>query len=322
MELPSALRAAVDAALHDIPFGEISKAAAILSARYRAELRDGRMHLSDDLFALAYLATRLPATYAAIHAALSATAETLPGFAPRTHLDAGAGPGSAVWAARDIWPEMETATLLEGSPAIRAQGAALMQHASLSGADWLDADLLAPLPDLSADLVTLAYVLDELAPEKRSMLIRELWARTSGLLLVVEPGTPAGWQRILSARDVLIAEGAHIAAPCPHALPCGITPPDWCHFARRVARSRLHRQAKNADVPWEDEKFIYIAGTRLAPQPAPSRVLAPPRTASGQIRMKLCAPDTSVAEHLITRRDGAAFKTARRLDWGDEGPEL
>ncbi len=322
MELPLALRAAVDAVLHDIPLSEISKASAVLSARYRAELRDGRMHLSDDLFALAYLATRLPATYAAIHAALSATTERLPGFAPLSQLDAGAGPGSAVWAARDIWPDLTKATLLEGSPAIRAQGAALMNHAGMAGVDWLHADLLAPLPDLRADLVTLTYVLDELAPEKRAVLVRDLWARTTGLLLVVEPGTPAGWQRILSARDVLIAEGAHIAAPCPHVLACGIAPPDWCHFSRRVARSRLHRQAKNADLPWEDEKFIYIAAARAPAIPAQSRVLAPPRTASGQIRLKLCAPDASVAEHLITKRDGPTFKTARRLDWGDEGPGL
>ena len=320
MELPPALRAAIDAALHDIPLAELSKAASTLSARYRAETRDGRFHLADDLFALAYLATRLPATYAALYAAMTAASETVPDFAPRTLLDAGAGPGSAFWAAREIWPEMETALLIEGSPAIRERGAALMREAGLAGGEWRAADLRTPLPEARADLVTLAYVLDELAPERRAPLIRDLWTRTSGLLLIVEPGTPAGWQRVLAARDLLIAAGARIAAPCPHALPCPVTPPDWCHFARRVARSRLHRQAKDADVPWEDEKFIYLAASRLPARPASSRVLAPPRGASGQIRLKLCAADGSVRERLFTRRDGDAYKAARRTDWGGAGP--
>ena len=37
--------------------------------------------------------------------------------------------------------------------------------------------------------------------------------------------------------------GANILAPCPHARPCPLAAPDWCHFSARVARSRLHREA-------------------------------------------------------------------------------
>jgi ribosomal protein RSM22 (predicted rRNA methylase) len=69
---------------------------------------------------------------------------------------------------------------------------------------------------------------------------------------VVEPGTPKGWQRILAARSRLIENGDHTIAPCPHRDACPISVPDWCHFSRRVARSRIHRRAKDADVPWDD----------------------------------------------------------------------
>ena len=87
MELPSALRAAVDQALEGISTAEIAKAAEALSQRYRSETRDGQYHLGDDPSARAYLAVRLPATYAAIRASMSALAELRPEFAPRTMLD-------------------------------------------------------------------------------------------------------------------------------------------------------------------------------------------------------------------------------------------
>ena len=104
MGLPAALRHAVDQALDGIALGDLTAAAGRLSRRYRAEIRDGRFHLGDDLAALAYLTTRLPATYAAIRAALAMVTERLPDLRPDRQLDLGAGPGTAFWAARDCWP--------------------------------------------------------------------------------------------------------------------------------------------------------------------------------------------------------------------------
>ena len=105
-------------------------------------------------------------------------------------------------------------------------------------------------------------------------------------------------------------------APCPHANECPLQPPDWCHFARRVARSRLHRQAKSADVPWEDEKFSYVAVSRKQATAVGARVIARPRKASGRVTLKLCRPDGSAGDQLFSRRDGAQFKRASRSDWG------
>ena len=97
--------------------------------------------------------------------------------------------------------------------------------------------------------------------------------------------------------------------------------PTGCHFARRVARSRLHRLAKNADVPWEDEKYIFIAASRTPGGRPAARVLAPPQSASGTVRLKLCKDDGSVAAKLVRKREGAPFKMARRLGWGDTVPQ-
>ncbi|MCH4541714.1 methyltransferase type 11 [Ochrobactrum sp. POC9] len=318
MELPASLRQAVDAALEGVALADLKRASELLSRRYRAETRDGRMHISDDLAAKAYLAARLPATYAAVRASLDSAAEVCPDFAPQSMLDVGAGPGTALWAAKQCWPTLQAATMIEASPAIRAVGNDLSQNSGLPDLDWRAGDVVREKLDFpQADLVTIAYVLDELAPEKRLGLIERLWAAVRHMLVIVEPGTPAGWQRILDARRALIAEGAIIAAPCPHQLDCPLVAPDWCHFSRRVARSRIHRLTKEAEVPWEDEKFIYLAAVRETVGDVEARIIAPTRVGGGKVSVKLCKDNGSAEERLLTKRDGDLFRWARRADWGD-----
>lgn len=322
MELPASLRQAVDAALEGVALADLKRASEMLSRRYRAETRDGRMHISDDLAAKAYLAARLPATYAAVRASLDSVAEVLPHFAPHSMLDVGAGPGTVLWAAKQCWSTLHSATMIEASPAIRAVGSELSQGSGLAELDWRAGDVVREKLDFpEADLVSIAYVLDELAPENRQKLIERLWASARQMLVIVEPGTPAGWQRILNARRTLIDQGAHIAAPCPHQLDCPLVAPDWCHFSRRVARSRIHRMTKEAEVPWEDEKFIYLAAVRQLSGSVEARVIAPTRVGGGKVSLKLCRNDGSAEERLFTKRDGDFFRWARRADWGDAYPE-
>jgi len=318
MELPPRLRQAVDKMLEGTPLPALQAAANQLSRRYRSETRDGHLHVGEMIAAKAYLAARLPATYAAIRRAISDVAELNAGDAPRTLMDVGAGPGTALWAALEEWPQIEEAILIEASEAMRQVGESLAQEIGPTRLSWRDMKIEGGLPGIEpADLVTLCYVLDELEPATAEALIGRLWALTKEVLLIVEPGTSAGWQRILKARRELIEAGAHIMAPCVHQITCPIVEPDWCHFSRRVARSRIHRLAKGGEVPWEDEKFVYIAASRLPSSARRSRVLAPPKVASGMVRLKLCNPEGEVEERLVTRREGAGFKAAKRLAWGD-----
>jgi ribosomal protein RSM22 (predicted rRNA methylase) len=317
MELPPPLRQAIDRALDGIALTDLAAAAAALSERYREERHDSRLHVASRRDALAYVAVRMPATYAAVRASFDAIAEAKPDFTPKTMLDIGAGPATALWAAADCWPALADALLVEASPVLRACGEELAAEAELPQMTWRIANVASDAIDgAPRDLVTLAYVLNELAPNVRQSALERLWRLTADTLVIVEPGTPAGWQRILAARRQLIDSGAHVIAPCPHAHECPLQPPDWCHFARRVARSRLHRQAKGAEVPWEDEKFSYVALSRRPAPAAGARVIARPRKASGRVTLKLCRPDGSARDQLFSRRDGDRFKRAWRSDWG------
>jgi ribosomal protein RSM22 (predicted rRNA methylase) len=232
-------------------------------------------------------------------------------------LDIGAGPGTALWAAADCWPGLADAVLVEASPIFRACGKQLAAAAHLPRMNWRAANVAREAIETTPrDLVTIAYLLNEVPPEARRPALARAWEATADTLIVIEPGTPAGWQRILAARRQLIEAGGHVIAPCPHAQACPLVAPDWCHFAERVARSRLHRQAKGADVPWEDEKFSYVAVSRQPAPAAAARVIARPRKASGRVTLKLCRSDGSAGEQLFSRRDGELYKRASRSDWG------
>ena len=70
-----------------------------MSSRYQAEICDSRLRLSDEMFALAYLATKLPATFAAVQEILESAPELQPDFEQKSLLGVGSGPGMAMWAA-------------------------------------------------------------------------------------------------------------------------------------------------------------------------------------------------------------------------------
>jgi len=143
-----------------------------------------------------------------------------------------------------------------------------------------------------------------------------MWAKTRDTLLVVEPGTPAGYARIIALRQRLIASGAHVAAPCPHDGACPLTAPDWCHFTQRLPRSRAHKQLKSAELPYEDEKFIYVALARAPVARHPARVLAQPDVNKVEVTAKLCTAEGLVIAR-IPRRAKGDYSAARRWRWGD-----
>ena len=91
---------------------------------------------------------------------------------------------------------------------------------------------------------------------------------------------------------------------------------DWCHFAVRVQRTKLHKQLKGGDVPYEDEKYAYLALTRQ--QPAAScaaRVLRHPLIAPGKITLTLCEGGEKKLR-AVTKKD-PLWKRARKIGAGD-----
>jgi len=190
---------------------------------------------------------------------------------------------------------------------------AVLRDARWDVSSFLDADLG------RADVVTAAYVLGEL-PGDPATTVHRLWAAAGDVLVLVEPGSTAGFARILAARTILIAEGAAIAAPCPGTDACPLAGRGWCHFLARLDRRAAHRTAKGASRSWEDEPYSYLVASRRPAAPAPRVVVGRPRHRPGRIELRVCPGEGRLVERTISRRDADAYRSARDLGWGDRVP--
>ncbi|WP_432825210.1 small ribosomal subunit Rsm22 family protein [Dactylosporangium sp. CA-092794] len=304
------LREALDTVLQDVPPARLTDSVRRLIEVYRGGLPAGEPLLRNMVDATAYAAYRMPATHAAVAAALA----RLPGLAPDSHVDLGGGTGAAAWAVRDAYGPITT-TVLDQVPEALKLGARIAGNEGIAWQQWR---LGEPVP--GADLVTAAYVLTELDEPQQEELVAQASAAATSAVVLIEPGTPPGYRRILNARDRLMAAGWQIAAPCPHQLGCGLQGRDWCHFAARVNRSALHRRLKDASLGYEDEKYTFVAATRGPAPTAPGRVVRHPAFRKGLVTLQVCRPDTAVGPVLVPKREGPLYKAARDAEWGDQWP--
>jgi ribosomal protein RSM22 (predicted rRNA methylase) len=286
-----------------VGFRAVKQAASAMSADYR-ESRAARQ--PDAASTAAYLATRMPATFAAAHAVLRELRERLGARPISSVLDIGAGAGAASLAACECFPEARTITMVERDPALAAAAHQWLPEAAVMLEDVARIKTLPP-----HDLVMAAYSLGEIGEPWAA----RLWQAARVALVAIEPGTPRGYALILKMREELLGAGASMAAPCPAATPCPLAAPNWCHFAARVERSSMHRRIKDAELGYEDEKYSYIAVAREPVELPASRIIRRPSQRPGLIELEVCAPG-GVQTVRASRHDREAFRAARKASWG------
>ena len=312
-QFPAELSAALNRLLEGVSRRELAGRSARLSSEYR---QSGSAEINDRRDLIAYAVARMPATYAAVSQALRWTMHKLGNWQPSSHLDLGSGPGTAIWAARTHLPWLTTVVAVERHTGMMQLAREL--DPSGESVTRIAADVTDHRQQLPrSDLVTAAYLLGELDPGTLPELLDRAWAATAGTLVLVEPGTPAGAKTIGLARRWLIAAGGHPVAPCPNGLPCPMVQPSWCHFPARLPRSRDHMHVKGAIVPFEDEKFAYLAVSRIPPTPSNDGRLVGPVAISKPAALLQVCHDGEISELLIPRRESQEFRRIRKLYWGD-----
>jgi len=324
--MPSSLRDCIDDALAGTTAAALTRNVERLIEAYRS----GRtpvtpiLATADDV--LAYTAYRMPATYAVARAALRQLQLGVPELRPRTLIDFGAGTGAVSWAAAEVWPTLGEVTLLEQSAAAISMGQRIARNSAsavLQGATWRQWSLSRIEADAeTADVATAAYVLGELTEQQRSILVGLLMA-SAPTVVVIEPGTPAGYARIIGARSALIDGGFGIVAPCPHEFRCPMLERgDWCHFAERLDRSRVHRSVKAGELSYEDEKYSYVIATREPAHRPAARILRHPQLRKGLVCLELCTATGAAASERVGKSQGSLYRAARNARWGDAWPPV
>jgi ribosomal protein RSM22 (predicted rRNA methylase) len=311
--LPAALSRAIEAEISSLPQAAVRAAAEDLSRAYRGKTAI-RQALSPADRA-AYLAVRFPSTFAAANEVWRELARVYPATDIRTVLDFGAGPGTASLATTAVLESGTRYTLLErdrgwsetAGRLARTLGLdAEFRHGAIGSTDRHDA-------------VVACYALGELAPADRGGAVDALWNSAAMALVVIEPGTPRGFEAVHDARKQILALGGHAAAPCGHDAACPMSASDWCHRPVRVARSALHRGAKQASLAFEDEKFSYVVLTREPVAARPARIVRKPIRAKGHVHLDVCTP-AGLSRVTVARSDGGAYRAARDASWGGVWP--
>lgn len=121
----------------------------------------------------------------------------------------------------------------------------------------------------------------------------------------------------MEIRRELIKIGAKVIAPCTHEEECKLPKDDWCHSSCRIARTKIHKQLKDGVVPYEDEKFSYMAFSKTPYKKAEIRVLRHPKIEPGKITLNICTKD-DIKKIIVTKKDKQSFKLARKIKCGDK----
>jgi len=208
--LPATLAATLDRLTEGVSRNALARHAAAISQAYRSG--GNSAVIAGDTDALAYALVRMPATYAAVAACIDTLQVARPDFSPASMIDLGAGPGTATFAAAEALPSLARFALTDTNERLHALAHVLMRGSErLRGVQYKLSSVRAFLNGVDdADLVVASYVVGEFAEADRLALAELMWQRARDVLLIVEPGTPDGYQRIIAMRDRLIAEGAHV----------------------------------------------------------------------------------------------------------------
>lgn len=335
MRLPEEILNKIEELSYQSNKKEIAENFRKISDKYQSE-KIGKSLLNKDNEAIAYAISRMPATYAAVKTAFMSTIEILKMSKDfeldnlQTFIDIGAGTGAATLAIAETLEEenikLKKIDCLEREKAMSKLGETLLKTSTikaLSQVNWHDFDLntseVANLP--KADIVITSYMLNEFAENKVLEVVDKLWNMTNNILLIVDPGTPKDHERLIKIKNHLVQNGGNIVAPCLCQKGCKISKGDWCHFVCRVERTKLQKEAKGGVVPYEDEKFTFLAISKkeynLPEDKAKmGRVIRHPIIKTNMVEVKLCLND-GIENKIYIKKEKEAYKWARKAKVGD-----
>jgi SAM-dependent methyltransferase len=265
----------------------------------------GARYLDDDRLLGAYLLFYWPVSYLQARGVLSELPRR-----PRSALDLGSGPGPVAFATLDAGAAEVVAADRSTRALSAARRLATEVGEPIATREW-DPQRRGGLSGLAGgrkfDLVTMGHVVNELFPgegaaTRRAALLEEALGLLApgGSLVVIEPALRDTSRALLEVRDLLVAGGVAVRAPCLFrgACPALTRPSDWCHAERPVEPPPLVEEiGRRAGLRKEAVKMSYLV---LAPrgegwsEPPPGltfRIVSEPLPSKGRLRYMGCGPE-------------------------------
>jgi SAM-dependent methyltransferase len=227
----------------------------------------GGRYMDDPALLGAYLLFYWPVSYAQAREVLGELEHR-----PRKVLDLGSGPGPLSFAAMDAGASEVTAADRSRAALNLARELATLAEEALSFREWDPQK--SGLPEGEYDFILMGHVVNELfgkgesALTKRAALLESALGKLKprGTLVVLEPALRDTSRELLQVRDLLVARGYAVRAPCLYRgnCPALVKPTDWCHAERpwRMPR-QVEELAREAGINKEALKMSYLA---LAPK--------------------------------------------------------
>ena len=285
----------------------------------------GARYLDDPRLLGAYLLFYWPVSYAQARAVLGELPRR-----PRTVLDLGSGPGPVAFAALDAGASEVTAADRSAPALALARALAAEAEEPLGTRPWSGG---AALPEGAFDAITLGHVLNELgrgpgALADRAALLERAAAqlRPGGSVVVLEPALRDTSRELLHVRDLLLARGFAVRAPClwRGGCPALVKASDWCHAERTWSPPPLlDALAREAGLRKEALKMSYLVlappGEAWPELPAGRlfRIVSEPLEGKGRQRYMGCGPEGRLGLALQQKHRTVANEAFFSLRRGD-----
>lgn len=313
MEFPIDIKNAIEIEAEKYKISDLILSAKSLTNKYKNESGKNERLVTSKIDVISYAIVRLPATFGALSFSLEQIAENITGNVDSV-LDIGSGPGTSIIALNSLNIKPKKFVCVEREKAMIDFSKKFVS----SEANYINADSTICFPKEKADLVIASYSLNELDKNNCFQVLDNMVEASNKYVLIVDTGTPEMFLRMKEIREYLLNKGLYILAPCAHSNKCPIVEGDWCHFTQRVARSRLHKLLKEADVPYEDEKFTFLAFSKSPVSNIGSRILRHPLITPGMIKLSVCNESGTIENVIITKKNKEVYKAAKKLGAGDK----
>jgi ribosomal protein RSM22 (predicted rRNA methylase) len=267
----------------------------------------------------------VPATYAQIAGALYQIKKTMPEWEPESVLDLGSGPGTALWAAKEVWPSLKKATAIDNDGSFLSVSRELFHRSDLElEVEWEGDSLRSDFGSKNNkyDVVILANVLNELTEEERIKVVDRAFTQCSKVLVIIEPGTPAGAQIITDIYTSFTNKNFLLAPFINNTFVD--TKNFWLHFPQRFIRPEFQRRIRQhmrvsslMASDWEETKYSYITFSKYpAELNAWGRVVAPIKKQKAWFDLTVLTAK-GIEKLQVFKRNKEKYNLVRKLRWGD-----